>query len=218
MKSFLSIAVTFFLALAISAPAQNSTARILRDDLAKRDGDAVILSPEPEAARIISPGAAIYDVKEKFSADMMGGIEAHVAGSNASELELIAIYKGPTPFVVPRRALPSQDSTVRWLLPQMDQLTSFTLSLRGDEAVKILDAHAADFSSLSLREQLLAASDQPLSVVSATNDKDANGNLRVQLLVPAGLRSSLSTKFVSVKIHGADLDIAKSLSIAPPTP
>ena len=215
MKLFQHVVVATFLGCAVCAVAQNEGARILREDLAGRDGSAIVLSPEPETARIISPAAVVYDVGEKFSEDTRGGVVVRASGAAAAELELVGIYKGPTSFVLPRREMPKEEGVVRWTLPNLDQLTSFTLALRGTNATRIMDARVEDFSSLSLREQLLAATDQPLSVVSATN-RGADGRLAVLLNVPDELRSALSTKFVQIKLDGNNLAMSASPTFAPP--
>ncbi|MCC6546310.1 hypothetical protein IT570_03990 [Candidatus Sumerlaeota bacterium] len=216
MKSFLAAIVSLLLCGSALLPAQNSTPRILRAELATINGGEVVLAPEPETARIISPGAVLYDADKKFSPDDFGGVEVQVSGSTTAELELIGIYNGTTRFVMARRPAPASDSMLRWAVPQIDQFTSFTLSLRGEGPARIRSAKVADFSGLPLGDQLLAATSEPLSIASTSNEREPR-NLEILVTVPSALRSTLFSKSIQVRLEGNGLAESKSITIPPPT-
>ncbi len=197
--------LTAILLLSSTVTSAQLSEHVLRPDLARREGKDFTLSPEPETQRILSPGAVMFDVsKPAAAAGAAAGIEATIETQVPAEVEAVAIYSGSVTFSLPRRSLTglSKPEIVRWEIPQGDQMTSFTLSLRApakSPPARLDSVSVRDLATLSARERLHAHSDQPLTFVNAAEPVQ-NGRIALLLNAPDTLRTLLYNAETAIEV------------------
>lgn len=200
----LYIALFLIILAPVCLPAQEKL-QVLRPDIAEWDESGLLLQADPLAERVIAaPSVLFHDTSDVLDP---GGLEVELETTDAAELEMTGVYRGGKQTLVFHRR--SIDKTtgprkLRWQIPAVDQLSSFTLSLRAatrTTQVKMHSVEIRDFSGLTVGERLAAFIDQPLSSRSVVQPVNEEGMLNLRLALPADLRQELEATPLAVLLE-----------------
>lgn len=154
----------------------------------------------PELApRIVAPPAFVHHVTEPLAASAEGGVAVTIRAEAAGEIELQGIY-GKSPFLYDRRSFDKGTHTVRWVLAQMDSLSSVTLALRSTDGTPAMleSIEFADFARLPEADRMRALADQPLQLRAAGRPV-ANGRIAFVAAVPDALIGEMRSETLVVE-------------------
>lgn len=190
--TFRSQLLTIILLLLPALAAAQLLPEVKRPDLVRqRDREFTILA-EPETQRVISPGTVMFHVIDPSPPVSPAGVEAVFTANAPVDVEMTAIYRGKDPLVFERRSIsePNRPTGVRWETPMVDELTSFTLTVRSrtpGASAQLNLVSVRDLTPLKPYERLRSFSEHPMALHSAIRPV-RDGKLALRLRLPDDLR------------------------------
>lgn len=208
MKKIGMAALMFSTLWRAAAALSIQNAEIIRPALAKKSEEAIVLSGEPEKAKVLAPPPVLLYVDGWPEDDQPAALEMRAATESAAELELQGILPNGTPIVFDRRTITKGDGgeIVRWQIEPEDRVTSFTLAARmekNDGMISIHSAAAKNIRDMPLSDRLTAYAETPLWITSAAKPI-RGGVLSLEMTAPADLREELkaATLFIEISNTG----------------